>query len=223
MAFISVFEVVGPNMVGPSSSHTAGAAAIGYLAQKLAPSPIKKVKFTLYNSFALTGSGHGTDRALLGGILGYATDDERIVNSYAFAKEANIEYEFIKNDVEDISIFENSVDIEMECVGGEVLTVRGESIGGGKMRLSRINGIEVDIDNEMDGLLFLNACGSRGLSTAVSYLEDSDISISSMRFFRDSNGEIAYIYAQSNSEIKENSVSHHSRSTAGFDVILIKA
>ena len=75
MSFISVFDVLGPNMVGPSSSHTAGAAAIANVAHKLLAPPLKKVEFTLYGSFARTYHGHGTDRALLGGILGFATDD----------------------------------------------------------------------------------------------------------------------------------------------------
>lgn len=75
MSFISVFDVLGPNMIGPSSSHTAGAAVIAYLAHKMIAPPLKKVDFTLYGSFAKTYHGHGTDRALLGGIMGFSTDD----------------------------------------------------------------------------------------------------------------------------------------------------
>ena len=81
MAFISLFEVIGPNMVGPSSSHTAGAVSMALLARKLFPAEIKKVEFTLYGSFAKTYRGHGTDRALLGGIMGFETDDLRIRDS----------------------------------------------------------------------------------------------------------------------------------------------
>lgn len=75
MSFISVFDVMGPNMIGPSSSHTAGAARIAYLAQKMINGPLAKVEFILYGSFARTYHGHGTDRALLGGIRGFSTDD----------------------------------------------------------------------------------------------------------------------------------------------------
>ena len=78
MSFISVFDVLGPNMIGPSSSHTAGAAVIAYLAHKMIAPPLKKADFTLYGSFAKTYHGHGTDRALLGGIMGFSTDDTRI-------------------------------------------------------------------------------------------------------------------------------------------------
>ena len=77
MNFLSIFDVIGPNMIGPSSSHTAGAVSIALMARKMFPEAIKKVTFTLYGSFAKTYRGHGTDRALLGGILGFPTDDER--------------------------------------------------------------------------------------------------------------------------------------------------
>ena len=91
MSFISVFDVMGPNMIGPSSSHTAGAARIAFLAQKMIMPPLKKVEFTLYGSFARTYKGHGTDRALLGGIMGFSTDDMRIRNSFDIAREQGIE------------------------------------------------------------------------------------------------------------------------------------
>ena len=85
MAFISVFDVLGPNMIGPSSSHTAGAAIIAYLAQKMIAPPLRRADFRLYGSFAKTYRGHGTDRALVGGILGFSADDERIRDSFALA------------------------------------------------------------------------------------------------------------------------------------------
>ena len=86
MSLISVFDVIGPNMVGPSSSHTAGAASVALMAQKLFQKEIKEVVFTLYGSFAKTYRGHGTDRALVGGIMGFDTDDLRIRDSFQLAK-----------------------------------------------------------------------------------------------------------------------------------------
>ena len=94
MSFISVFDVMGPNMIGPSSSHTAGAARIAFLAQKMITPPLKKVEFTLYGSFARTYKGHGTDRALLGGIMGFSTDDMRIRNSFDIATDKGIDFSF---------------------------------------------------------------------------------------------------------------------------------
>ena len=100
MSFISVFDVLGPNMIGPSSSHTAGAAKIAYLAQKMITGPLLQVDFTLYGSFARTYRGHGTDRALLGGIMGFTTDDMRIRNSFEIAENEGIAFQFQPNEEE---------------------------------------------------------------------------------------------------------------------------
>ena len=134
MSFISVFDVMGPNMIGPSSSHTAGAARIALLARKLLTGSLKKVEFTLYGSFAKTYHGHGTDRALLGGIMGFATDDVRIRDSFQIATDNGIEYSFIPNNVE-TDVHPNTVDILMVNEEGQEMMIRGESLGGGKARL----------------------------------------------------------------------------------------
>ena len=131
MSFISVFDVMGPNMIGPSSSHTAGAARIALLARKLLTGSLKKVEFTLYGSFAKTYHGHGTDRALLGGIMGFATDDVRIRDSFQIATDNGIEYSFIPNNVE-TDVHPNTVDILMVNEEGQEMTIRGESLGAEK-------------------------------------------------------------------------------------------
>lgn len=104
MSFISVFDVMGPNMIGPSSSHTAGAARIAFLAQKMITPPLKKVEFILYGSFARTYKGHGTDRALLGGIMGFSTDDMRIRNSFDIAREQGIDFPLLQMKQKPMSI-----------------------------------------------------------------------------------------------------------------------
>ena len=146
MSFISVFDVMGPNMIGPSSSHTAGAARIGFLAQKMINGPLKKVEFTLYGSFSRTYKGHGTDRALLGGIMGFSTDDMRIRNSFEIAEKKGLEFTFTPNELE-TDIHPNTVDIHMVNESGQEMTVRGESLGGGKVRIVRINSVQVDSAN----------------------------------------------------------------------------
>lgn len=113
MSFISAFDVMGPNMIGPSSSHTAGAARISYLARKMIEGPLKRADFILYGSFARTYRGHGTDRALLGGIMGFSTDDMRIRNSFDIAHEKGLEFSFTPNELE-TDIHPNTVDICME-------------------------------------------------------------------------------------------------------------
>ena len=135
MSFISVFDVMGPNMIGPSSSHTAGAARIAYLAQKMINGPLAKVEFILYGSFARTYHGHGTDRALLGGIMGFSTDDMRIRNSFEIATENGLKYSFTPNE-EETDIHPNTVDIIMTNTAGQEMTIRGESLGGGKVHIT---------------------------------------------------------------------------------------
>ena len=131
MNFLSIFDVIGPNMIGPSSSHTAGAVSIALMARKMFPEDIKKVTFTLYGSFAKTYHGHGTDRALLGGILGFSTDDERIRDAFQIAKDRNITYEYII-DEKTATEHPNTADIDLIGVTGHTLSIRGESIGGWK-------------------------------------------------------------------------------------------
>ena len=135
MSFISVFDVLGPNMIGPSSSHTAGAAVIAYLAHKMIAPPLKKVDFTLYGSFAKTYHGHGTDRALLGGIMGFSTDDTRIRNSFSIATERGLAYSFTPCETE-TDVHPNTVDIRMENAAGQVMTIRGESLALTALRLT---------------------------------------------------------------------------------------
>ena len=120
MSFISVFDVLGPNMIGPSSSHTAGAAAIALLAGKMPNAAIKKADFILYGSFARTYKGHGTDRALLGGIMGFSTDDRRIPDSFSIADERGLQYSFTANTTE-TEIHPNTVDIHMTDENGQKL------------------------------------------------------------------------------------------------------
>ena len=147
MATMSAFEVLGPIMVGPSSSHTAGVLRCARVAASLMQAPIVRVRFTLYNSFAHTYRGHGTDRALEAGILGLETDDERIRDAFALASAAGLEVTFdIAGD--DERIHPNTVDIEMQDEAGGSCQVRGERLGGGRVRVSRINGVAVDNSGE---------------------------------------------------------------------------
>ena len=122
MKFLSLFDVIGPNMIGPSSSHTAGAASIGLFVSKMFARPIKKAVFTLYGSFAQTYQGHGTDRALLGGVLGFETDDPRIRDAFTIAEERGIAYEFIA-DEKTATVHPNTADILLEDPDGYTLLV----------------------------------------------------------------------------------------------------
>ena len=127
---VSIFQVAGPIMIGPSSSHTAGAARLGRIAAKLVDD-FDFVSFGLHGSFAKTGKGHGTDKALLAGVMGIREDDEALSNSYAIADETKIGYEF--HDVELPGIHENSVRIAFYKSEELLCEVDGSSLGGGEV------------------------------------------------------------------------------------------
>ena len=137
-------DIIGPIMVGPSSSHTAGALALASMARKLFGEQPERAVFTLYGSFAATGSGHGTDKALVAGILGLATDDPRVADAFALAKAAGVSVEIIWDTTTEVA-HPNTVDIRCESREGRTLEMRGVSIGGGAAVIRRINGIDVDI------------------------------------------------------------------------------
>lgn len=202
MSFVSAFDVIGPNMIGPSSSHTAGANVIGYLACKLSPGEISKVIFRLYGSFAKTYQGHGTDRALLGGLLGFRSDDERIVNSLEIASERGIEYSFIP-DTEETDIHPNTADIFVSCTNGKTMSIRGESLGGGKARICRINGVEVDFSGQYHAMLVVQNDRPGVLAHITHCLSESCVNIAFMRLFREEKGNIAYTFAESDDPIPE--------------------
>ena len=171
MAFISVFDVLGPNMIGPSSSHTAGAEIIAFLAQKMIAPPLKRADFTLYGSFAIA-----TDRG-----LGYS---------------------FTPNEVE-TDIHPNTVDIRMENAAGQVMTVRGESLGGGKVRIVRINGVEVDFTGEYNALIVVQKDKPGVVAHISKILSDRGVNIAFMRLFREGKGHTAYTIVESDERLPE--------------------
>lgn len=205
MSFISVFDVMGPNMIGPSSSHTAGAARISYLSQKMIEGPLKRADFILYGSFAKTYHGHGTDRALLGGIMGFSTDDMRIRNSFDIAHEKGLKFSFTPNEQE-TDIHPNTVDICMENEKGQKMTVRGESLGGGKVRIVDINHVQVDFTGEYSAVIVIHQDTPGVVAYITKCLSDRNINIAFMRLFRESKGEIAYTIVESDGKLPENIV-----------------
>ena len=148
----SVFDIVGPNMIGPSSSHTAGAARLGKSASKIAGKPVKEVNFLLHGSFAETYKGHGTDKALVGGILGFDPDDARIKYSFELAKEQGVKFEFIKTNLGE-NVHPNTVKMEMILEDGSKSTVMGASIGGGNIKLTEMDGLALDFNGSRSAVV----------------------------------------------------------------------
>jgi L-serine dehydratase, iron-sulfur-dependent, beta subunit len=196
MAFISVFDVLGPNMIGPSSSHTAGACVIAFLARKMLGNSPKKVEFILYGSFANTYKGHGTDRALLGGLMGFGTDDVRIRDSFNIADERGIEYKFTP-DSELTDIHPNTVDVCMEDESGNRVVVRGESLGGGKVRIVKIDRVDIDFSGEYSAIILVHRDRPGVIAYITKILSEHNINIAFMKLYRESKGNKAYTIIES--------------------------
>lgn len=221
MSFISVFDVLGPNMIGPSSSHTAGAAVIAFLAQKMINGPLVKVEFTLYGSFAKTYRGHGTDRALLGGIMGFATDDMRIRDSFEIARERGLEFSFLPNE-EETEVHPNTVDIAMENAAGQKMNIRGESLGGGKVRIVRINQVKVEFTGEYSAVIVIHQDKPGVVAHITKCLSDRNVNIAFMRLFREKKGHTAYSIVESDGSLPEDIAESLRENVNVHDVMVVQ-
>ena len=182
----SLFSVISPIMVGPSSSHTAGAVRLGLMARNIYKNEFKEVKFVLYNSFATTGFGHGTDKGLLAGVLGYSVDDSSIKNIFDIVSNIKYSYEYR----EDISRHPNSVDIIFD----NKMTVSGDSVGAGEIRINSINGFSVNINGAYDTLLLMYKDRPGMISTVSDIIQKQKVNIASLHCDRSSKGGDASMY-----------------------------
>ncbi len=150
----SIFDILGPVMIGPSSSHTAGAAKLGYIARQLLGAEPKQAEITLYNSFARTYKGHGTDKAIVGGILGMKPDDEMLKNSLEIAKEKGLRYEF-KLIMKAPKLHPNSARIKLFDLDGNKIEMVGSSLGGGRIEIVEIEGFKVSFSVAMHTIVII--------------------------------------------------------------------
>ncbi len=181
-----LFDVISPIMVGPSSSHTAGAVRLGLMAKNIYSKPIKKVDFTLYNSFAQTGFGHGTQKALFAGILGYPVYDKRIKNIFDIVKDTKYSFSY----AEDLSRHPNSVDI----VINDGMKISGNSIGAGEIKIIEINGFSVSISGTYHTILLMYKDKPGMISTVSKIIQSENINIASLHCDRNEKGGTASMY-----------------------------
>lgn len=176
-------------MIGPSSSHTAGAARLARVARRLAGRPFTHVTFGLHGSFYDTYLGHGTDLALLAGALGYREDDEALRDAKALAAAAGVTYCFHQHDLMDYH--ENSVEITFHFPDGEPFPVIGSSVGGGQIMIRRVNGMEVEFSANLPTLLVCHQDKPGMISEISSVLSAAGLNIGLMRYTRRARGCIA--------------------------------
>ena len=184
-----LFGVLGPCMIGPSSSHTAGAARIGLMCRSVARHGVKSVTFFLHGSFATTYKGHGTDRALVGGLLGMKTDDERIINSLDIARAKGMEIHFVKADLG--NVHPNTVKAEMINIDGETSNVVASSIGGGEINVVSVNGFHANISGNYNAIIVSHLDKVGMISRITGLFEKCDLNIVSLYNNREGFGKTA--------------------------------
>lgn len=200
MKDFSIFDIIGPNMIGPSSSHTAGALRIAQLARGMIPGEVVRADFTLYGSFARTYQGHGTDRALIAGVLGFGTEDSRIRDSFHWAEEMGLAYSFTV-DTQDKDCHPNTVGIFLQNRSRETIRIIGVSVGGGAAVIKKINGVEIDLTGEYHTILVRHRDTPGVVAAITSALADHHINIAFMRLYRESRGELAYTVIEADEAI----------------------
>ncbi|MBE6888157.1 MAG: L-serine ammonia-lyase, iron-sulfur-dependent, subunit beta [Ruminococcaceae bacterium] len=187
---ISLLDVVGPVMIGPSSSHTAGAAKLAKTAATIAGKPFNKVSFGLGGSFAHTYKGHFTDRALVAGALGMSEDDEELVNSFEIAQQRNIEFEFYPAEI--VSEYENTAKITFYLEDGSEYFVEGASLGGGRILITNINGLACEITASSPTIIVKQQDVKGVVSDVSAILAYDNINIAVMKVSRTGRGDTAY-------------------------------
>lgn len=201
---MNLFEIIGPVMVGPSSSHTAGAARIGYICRKLMGEPVKKADIFLYGSFLATGRGHGTDRALIAGLLGMKPDDGRIPDSFRLADEAGMEYRFGEAELRDAH--PNSVQLVLVGESGRGLEAVAASVGGGRIKICQIDGLDANFYGDYPTLVVHNQDQPGYVAEVTNMLAERGVNIAAMQLYRDERGGHAVMVVECDREISEDAL-----------------
>lgn len=189
----SVFEIIGPVMIGPSSSHTAGAVRIGQIAAKVYGGLAQKAKITFYGSFAHTYKGHGTDVAIIAGILGMETYDSRIPYAYREAEKSNLEIEIEENF--DPVQFPNTAKVELSG-SLDSTSIIGVSVGGGTIQILKINGFECHITGENPAVLVFHYDVKGRIAAVTNVIAENEINVSHLEVSRQEKGKIALMIFQ---------------------------
>lgn len=201
---MNLFDIVGPVMVGPSSSHTAGAVRIGFIAKRLVNEEVREAEIYLHGSFLATGRGHGTDKALIGGLLGMATDDERIPKSFAIADEKGMKYTFGAVELKDAH--PNSVLMKLTGAGGRRLEIVAASLGGGRIKICQIDGLEANFCGDYPTLIVHNQDQPGHVAEVTSMLAHKSINVATMQLYRDKRGGNAVLVIECDQEVPEESI-----------------
>jgi len=198
---IGLFDVLGPVMIGPSSSHTAGAVKLGNIARQISCADFQQVDFYLHGSLAKTYQGHGTDKALLGGVLGIKADDEQIRDSFAIADKMGVDFQFHAVDLG--NVHPNTVKIVTKNAQEKTCELTGSSIGGGKVLVNSLNGMHVEFTGQYPTII-TNHLDRPGVVAHVSaILSQHGINIAFLRVFRQLRGSEACMVIENDQPVAQ--------------------
>jgi len=188
---VSLLDIIGPVMVGPSSSHTAGACRIGLLARGLVSGTPQRALMELHGSFARTGEGHGTDKALVAGLLGFRPDDERIRTAIQIAEQEGLDYRFDKVSLAD-NVHPNTVRMSLERVDIKA-TLTGSSLGAGRVLVTEIDGYPVEISGNFHTIALVAEDKKGSIARITGILAEHDINIATLKLTRKQKGGDAFM------------------------------
>ncbi len=198
---MNVFDILGPVMVGPSSSHTAGAVRIGYVTRvMLAEKPVKAEIF-LHGSFAATGKGHGTDTAIIAGLLGMKPSDMNVPKSFEIARAQGLDFHFENRTIRDAH--PNTALINVEGSGGRRFMIQASSVGGGRIMVNSIDGIEVNFTGESNTLVVHNKDVPGNISKITSLLAEQEINVATMQLYRQEKGGFAVMILETDQDVPQ--------------------
>ena len=218
---MNVFDILGPVMIGPSSSHTAGAARIGRITLALLGAPAVKADIFLHGSFAKTYNGHGTDKALIAGVMGMDSDDERIRHSLQLAKEGGMEFAFHETEIP--GAHPNTARVTVTGAQGGTAVIQGASIGGGNILITEINGMAVSFTGQYNTLLVLHYDKPGTIAAVTNFMAYSEVNIGNFRLSRPKKGGEAVMTIEVDGDVSDALISSLRILPNIINVVLIRA
>ncbi len=203
---MDIFDLIGPIMVGPSSSHTAGAVRIGYVARKIFREEPVKAHIVLHGSFAATGRGHGTDRAIVAGLLGMHPDDSRIPNSFEIAQEQGLDFKFENRELR--SAHPNTAKITLTAQSGRELEITAASVGGGRIEVRELAGMPMCFTADKATLIISNDDKPGSIARVSEVLSKEHINIATFNVNRSSRGGRAIMVIECDSPVSPEALKH---------------
>ena len=201
---MNLFDILGPVMVGPSSSHTAGAVRVGFVASRLLKDEPCHVDIILHGSFATTGVGHGTDKALIAGLLGMEPDDIRIPHSFELADQKGLTFSFCNRSIKDAH--PNTAVLKLVGKQGKQLEIQAASIGGGRIMIHKLDGVGVVFSAEKPTLIVYNQDLPGCVAQVTSSLSNRNVNIATMNLYREKRGGFAVMVLETDQKIPEEAV-----------------